>query len=314
MRPYCLTFVVIVAVVLAEPYAKRGGREAEAEARRRRSSSGGSSSHYSYPSSSGYSGNSAGNSHSYPSSTGLSGNSQKTTYQQSQQQHAYPSGTGLSGSGHTTYQQNQQHHTNTHNSYSKTEVHHHYHYSPPPRISYGSTYHPVYQASPPIYVYEYRNSGSRFDTLLTGLALYNLGRMSERHSHYDVNREYRTNPGEVCKLGISKHNGEYEETRIDFRLMTSFILESGTQPATTNHNVVSTNKSTTTVVEITNGTGNNGTSNTKVTTVTENKTVVNALEVKGPSISVTPDMKCFMIHISRDTSMTKRNVDCALLQ
>lgn len=202
-------------------------------------------------------GNTGYHSHSYPHSTGLSGNSRP--------QHSY----------HNT----QYHH--------KTEVHHHYHYSPPNHVTYGSVSHPVYQSQPPIYVYEYRNSGSRFDNLLAGLALYNLGRMSANHHHYDSNRDYRSPPGEICKLGISRPHGEYEETRIDCKLISSFIWEaetgrSGQQQQHVQTNTVTTTVNKTEVSEV----KENGTVTTSITV--ENKTVNDALQVKGPSIEVSP--------------------------
>ncbi|XP_041982477.1 uncharacterized protein LOC121735645 [Aricia agestis] len=227
---------------------------------------------------------------SYPSGHGLSGTSrgypygQGTSYNRgypSSNRAGYPPSGGLSGNGNT-----------------RTEIHHHHHhYSPPQHISYGSTYHPVYHGTPPVYVYQYRNSGSRFDTLLTGLALYNLGRMSAHQDSYRrYGSEYRSSPGEMCKLAISRRNGEYEETRVDCRLMSSFIWDAERESKTVStHTVVSQ-----TVI-------NNG-------TTVQNTTVVDALQVKGPSLQVTPGMDCFMIRISRDTSQLRRRVDCALLQ
>ncbi|XP_022822546.1 uncharacterized protein LOC111353681 [Spodoptera litura] len=245
---------------------------------------------HSYPHSTGYSGYGSGGSHTYPHSTGLSGNSN-------------------SGNVRQTY--TQQHNVN-HNSYvAHTEVYHHYNYNPPQQISYGSTYHPVYQGHPPVYVYEYRDSGSRFDNLLTGLALYNLGRSSEMHHHYDADRQYSGSPGEICKLGISKRTGEYEETRINCNLMSSFILEDVSVPHRNDQQQQHVVKNTTQVqvTQTVNGTGN---SSLTTVTVTSN-TVEDALKVKGPSITVTPGMTCYMIRIFRDSSFRKP-VDCGLLQ
>lgn len=250
----------------------------------------------------GYHGGSHGGSHHYPASTGLSGthshnygHSDGVSHSVSKQSATYPQSPGLSGNDHhTTY-------------VHKTEVHHHY--NPPQQINYGSGYHPVYQMSPPVYVYQYRDSGSRFDTLLTGLALYNLGRMSSSH-HSD--HHYSRTPGEVCKLGIRKNNGDYQETRIDCQLMSSFIWEEEKKKNSVVKNTVTITVNTTRVDNI-DSTNSNGTVVTSTTTV-QNKTVVDALEVKGPSIQVTPGMTCFMIRISRDTSILKKNVECGLLQ
>lgn len=252
----------------------------------------------------GYGRTSHGTSHSYPHSTGYSGSGTGGA-------HTYPVSTGHSGNNHVP-KQTVTHQQNT-NYVHKSEVHHHHHYSPPQQIGYGSHSYPVYQAPPPVYVYQYRDSGSRFDNLLTGLALYNLGRMSASHSHYDVNREYRGTPGEICKLGIRKSNGDYEETRVECRLMTSFIWDTSTQP----HNVDQHSErkiSTTTVVNVTHTTNNNGPNSDTSTVTVTNTTVVSALDSKGESIKVTPEMTCYLIRISRDTSMMKKDIPCALLQ
>ncbi|CAH0589158.1 unnamed protein product [Chrysodeixis includens] len=248
-----------------------------------------------------------GRSHSYPHSGGYSGYG--TGSGSPQNPHVYPPSTGLSGNTNTgsvrqTY--HQQHNTAQYNYSPRTQVHHHYHYQPPQQISYGSGYHPVYQGQPPVYVYEYRDSGSRFDTLLTGLALYNLGRSSHSH-HYDNDRPYTGVAGEVCKLGVSKRSGEYEETRIDCKLMSSFIFED--TPRSVQQQQVTTIKNTT----VTTTNVNNG--NSSVQTVTVNsETVVDALKAKGPSIAVTPGMTCYMIRIYRDSTTTRKPVECGLLQ
>lgn len=235
--------------------------------------------------------------HSYPHQpqTHLS---QAHGYPHATQSHNYPHTPGLSGNSHSQgYRYNQ-----------RTEIHHHYHYSPPQHISYGSAQHPVFQGQPPTYVYQYRDSGSRFDTLLTGLALYNLGRMSSNHDHYRDNnyhREYRGNPGEICKLVIDKTNGEYEETRIDCKLMSSFIWDAESKHEVQRNNIVT---KTVSVVQ-------NVTRDGNITVINiQNTTVVDALQVKGPSIVVKPEMACYMIRISRDSSQLKRKVDCSLLQ
>ncbi|XP_026321172.1 uncharacterized protein LOC113231197 [Hyposmocoma kahamanoa] len=254
-----------------------------------------------------------GHGHSYPPSPGLSGTHNHGSYvnaghtygghpNPSKTGASYPySETGLSGNGKSS--QGTQH--------KKTDVHHHYnyhyHYNPPQQINYGSTYHPVYHGAPPTYIYEYRDSGSRFDTLLTGLALYNLGRMSSGSYHHHYNSEYHGNPGEKCKFAIYKDNGDYEETRIDCKLMSSFIWEYEKTP----NSIESSKPVAVTNIENT-VTINNDSSVTRV----QNKTVVveDALKVKGPSILVAPGMRCYMIRISRDSSMMRKQVDCGLLQ
>lgn len=257
--------------------------------------------------------------HSYPSSQGLSGTHNHGAHINTGHSYSnhpsysghpnpgktdasYPhSATGLSGNGKPPQ--------STHNQ--RTDVHHHYnyhyHYNPPQQINYGSTYHPVYHGAPPTYIYEYRDSGSRFDTLLTGLALYNLGRMSPANNHYHQGSEYHGNPGEKCKFAIYKNNGDCEETRIDCKLMSSFIWEYERAPNSVDSSktVAVTNIDTTVTIN-----------NVSSVTTVQNKTVIveDALKVKGPSILVTPGMRCYMIRISRDSSMMRKQVDCGLLQ
>lgn len=230
-------------------------------------------------------GRGGGGGHHYPHSTGLSGASAAGN------RHSYPHSTGWSGHG-----------TNSYASYrQKTVVHNHY-YSPPRQMHYsGYSSHslPVYHGQPPVYVYQYRDSGSRFNTLLAGLALYNLGRMSSSGHHYDgYNRGYRSSPGEHCRLGIRRDNGDYEETRVDCQIMTSFIIDAETQPEQTVH-TIQTHQQVTSIT--TNG-----------TTVSQT-TVVDALESKGPPIHVTPKTQCYLIRVSSVTNM-KKTVPCGLLQ
>lgn len=245
-------------------------------------------SHHSYPHSSGYSGTSSGSAHTYPRQGGLSGNSNNYIYNR--------------------------HQSSTQNHYqSKTEVHHHHYYSPPPRITYGSVSYPVYHGSPPVYVYTYKDSGSRFDNLLTGLALYNLGRMSANNHHsYDnyhhSSREYSGTPGELCKLGVRQRNS-YEETRIDCKLMSSFIYSAG--PTATEQRASSSNTVITSVTNVTHYGINNSTS---VTVTVKNETLKEALNVKGPSLKVTPGMVCYMIRMYRGVTALQKEVECGVLE
>ncbi|CAG9788619.1 unnamed protein product [Diatraea saccharalis] len=284
-------------ILLTCPYYSFARRSSGSYGRSSHSSHGGGGTH-TYPASTGYSGTGSGGSHLYPSSTGLSGNSNYNS--------------------HVTKQTTTRQHDGSYHG-RKTEVHHHshqnYHYSPPPRVNYGSVSYPVYHAQPPVYVYQYRDSGSRFDNLLTGLALYNLGRMSANHDHYhhyDPDRRYVSAPGEMCKLGIRRKNGDYEETRVDCELMSSFIWD--TDPSTTRHNTVPKNTVSTTVTNMTKVQSGEPNSNNSITTITvTNTTVVDALQAKGQSIEVTQDMTCYMIRISRTSNM-KKEIKCGILQ
>ncbi|CAK1545232.1 unnamed protein product [Leptosia nina] len=291
-----------------------------------------------YPSSGGNHGYpSSGGSHSYPSSGG------SHTYPSSGGSHSYPAGKGLSGNSPST------------GAGHTTNIHNHYHYSPPQQIRYTPTHggapmsYPVYHGPPPTYVYQYKDSGSKYGTLLAGLALLNLGTLAGgayalSHSGHSSSN-YKPQPGEVCKFGIKKENGDYEETKIDCQLITSFIFEEEAKTQHGTNTTVVTNVTSVTTVNgpasemppvpqktlyemLPNGTlvpvnvtdahpmnasdATNNASSTTTITVT-NTTTVSALDVKGKPVDVTPGMQCYVMrHTS--TSNMKRSVPCRLLQ
>ncbi|KAJ8714949.1 hypothetical protein PYW08_004930 [Mythimna loreyi] len=185
---------------------------------------------------------------------------------------------GNSGNVQYTQQTNNQIKYVSQNNYSPKTV---IYYRPPQQIIYGHSQHPVYQGPLPPYVFEYQNSGSKYNNLLTGLALYNLGRYSKRnHGSYTP---YTSAFGEVCKLRISDR-GRYDETRINCDLMSSFILESSTGTAW----------------------------NSQFMTVTN---LEDALKIKGPPVEVTTSMNCSVIRTTLGSfSVMEKSVDCGLLQ
>lgn len=82
--------------------------------------------------------------------------------------------------------------------------------------------YPVYTGKTvPPYVYQYRLSYSKYRQLLTGLVLFNLAAISSNHSEY---KNYRPEPGEICKFGVRYENGKSDEMNIDCRTVTHFIL------------------------------------------------------------------------------------------
>lgn len=335
---------------------------------------------HSYPSSGGsHSYPSSGGTHSYPSSGNTGGSGYPSsggshTYPSSgNKQHGYPSSSGgLSGSGHGYPANRPTSHT--------TNVYNNYHYSPPAQISYTPrggvpVSYPVYRGTPPTYVYQYKDSGSKYGTLLAGLALMNLGTLgvaayaahqsSQNHGSSSYN-SYRPQPGEVCKFAIKKENGDYEETRIDCQIISSFILQDmqANSPSSAKNSTITTvtTVTNTTIVNNTNmvpsetttappvpgnvlyqmlpnGTlvpvnttgvnipgitpnvtqnatmpvSNGLTSSSVVTTTTTNTTVVNALDVKGKPVEVTPGMQCFVIRNTPSSTMRKA-VPCGVLQ
>ncbi|XP_026489606.2 uncharacterized protein LOC113396051 [Vanessa tameamea] len=280
--------------------------------------------------------------HTYPKSRGFSGHGRHQNRTFDRKAPFSKSGHQPSGGSHG-YPSPGRHTTN---------VHYHYNYNPPQQIRYTPKHggspvnYPVYHSPPPTYVYKYKDSGSKYGTLLAGLALYNLGTQSKSHSNYTPK------PGEICKFAIKKDNGDYEETKIDCNLISSFMYqeEAKTQSGGTNITVVTTVTNITTInapnnsdpspspvntnslyemlpngtlVPI-NATAANrttvdsnktadGTITSSVRITTTNTTVTNALDVKGKPINVTPGMQCFVISHSPVRHM-KKAVPCGLLQ
>lgn len=305
MRLYkCALLCALLALSIVEPIT---ARKSFGGSRHSYPKSGGLSggSHH-YPSSGGLSGGghgypSSGSSHGYPSSGGLSGGGRGYPSSGTNTgSHGYPASGGLSGSGSSNT-----HHTSSHgypagkavsgNTGHTTNIHNHYHYSPPQQISYAPHHgaapvsYPVYRGSPPTYVYQYKDSGSKYGTLLAGLALLNLGTLaagtayavSHSHSSGGSGQSYKAQPGEICKFGLKKDNGDYEETRIDCQLISSFILQeqAKTEHAATNTTVVTT---VTNVTTITNG-GSEATAPVNQTT-----TVVNPIYEMLPNGTLVP--------------------------
>ncbi|XP_072944056.1 uncharacterized protein [Epargyreus clarus] len=107
--------------------------------------------------------------------------------------------------------------------------HAHYSYHPPSEIHFlcrqchNFVSYPVYHGLPPTYVYKYRERGGRFGDLLTGLALYNLGRASM--DHWEYTHFYSLRQDEKCSLHVinGKH---FEETQIPCFIMSSFMERS----------------------------------------------------------------------------------------
>lgn len=377
IRQYkCALLCAILALSVLQPIAAKrsfGGGRSHSYPKSGGLSGGG----HHYPSSGGLSGGghgypSQGGSHSYPSQGGshtYPSQGGSHSYPSQGGSHNYPSSGGLSGSN--------THNTGSHgypagkvsgNTGGSTNVHYHYHYNPPKQITYAPSHgaapisYPVYRGAPPTYVYQYKDSGSKYGTLLAGLALLNLGTLAGTayavsHSHgHGGGSSYKTQPGEVCKFGIKKDNGDYEETRIDCQLISSFIFaeQAKTQSAANNTTITTTTFTNTTTVNMVNGvpqpapvnqtvsnpiyemlpngtlvpvnvTSTNTTANvtsgtpgnpmtSSVTMVTTtNTTTVNALDVKGSPIAVTPGMTCYVIRHTSSSNMRK-SVPCGLLQ
>lgn len=304
---------------------------------------------------------SSGGSHGYPPSGGLSGHGTGNKYPSSGSNqgsgglsgsgsHGYPSsGSGLSGAGHGYPQRPPS-----------------YQYNPPKQIVYTPTHgapvnYPVYRGQPPSYVYQYKDSGSKYGTLLAGLALMNLGTLglaayavhnSNQNHGGGGGNSYQATPGEVCKLGIRKENGDYEENKIDCQVISSFILSAEAEKKNNAHNTTVVTTTTVTNVTTVNGntnetdaahatqagtlfkmmpdgtlvpingttpvnvtTQNDSTNNsvTSVVTTTVTNTTTNALDVKGDPVKVTDGMKCIIIRTTPVSKMEK-TIPCSVLQ
>ncbi|XP_047528158.1 mucin-19-like isoform X3 [Vanessa atalanta] len=232
-----------------------------------------------YPPSSGLSGSGSG-SNIYPSSPGLSGSGSG--------RNNYPPSHGLSGVRVSGSQANPTnvatHHRpiSSSSDYSGSFIQKSKHRYPsanmnPPHSSvytnthggigsgYGYNSHNYYNsyASSPqhIYITEYRNSGSRYSDILTGLALYNLGRSHNQFNHHYYNDDYytrryystgsshpsneRTIDEAYCTLRI-KENNKLEVLKIPCEIVSTFTegskkLSPGTETKTvcvSNHTVI----------------------------------------------------------------------------
>ncbi|XP_049867517.1 uncharacterized protein LOC126367809 [Pectinophora gossypiella] len=303
----CALLCAILALSILEPIAARkgfgfsGGRSHSYP--KSGGLSGGHSGSHSYPSSGGglsggshgYPSSGTGSNHGYPSSGGLSGSGQRHpssghsypssggshTYPQSGGSHGYPSsGSGLSGNSRPS---------------GTTNVHHHYHYSPPQQISYvphrgaAPVSYPVYHGTPPTYVYQYKDSGSKYGTLLAGLALLNLGALAGTAyavSHANSGHSsYKPQPGEVCKFGVRRSNNDYEETRIDCQLITSFIFQ---EEAKTQAQAAHNSTTITTTTTVTNVTMMNNTNPVNPVSAPVNQTAVKVLYEMLPNGTLVP--------------------------
>ncbi|GBP14547.1 hypothetical protein EVAR_7813_1 [Eumeta japonica] len=315
-----------------------------------------------YPKSGGLSGGG----HAYPHSHGLSasgcGHNQQShsapLHINQSQSDNYPGSNGdisLSDSSHIYPSSDRISDNSTGHNSTINNVHHHYHYTPPQQIHYaprgGPAYsYPVYQSQPPTYVYEYRNSGSKYGTLLAGLSLLNLGLLMTSSFSNHQNRRYESQPGEICKLGIRKENGDYEETKINCEIISSFIwadedrrrtsaANPGLNSTSSTVTVTMTNTTTTTannnsfelndvpatlytmlpngtLVQV-NATQPNASVTSSVTTVTTTNTttVSDALDPKnnGPPVMVTDGTQCYVMRRT-STSNMRHTIPCALFQ
>lgn len=104
--------------------------------------------------------------------------------------------------------------------------HAHYSYHPPSYISFTCRYctspssYPVYHGLPPTYVYKYRESGNAVGDLLTGLALYNLGKSMAEQWHYS--HYYVPHHDEKCSMQVIDR-AYFQETTFPCFMMSSFI-------------------------------------------------------------------------------------------
>lgn len=167
-----------------------------------------------------------------------------------------------------------------------TARHAHFSYHPPIYIHYMCRYckaprtYPVYHSLLPAYVYKYRESGSRFSDLLTGLALYNLGRAASEHDHVYHKRSSQ----EQCSLHVVGHE-IFDETLIPCFMLSTFMETTSQQTNETPH-----------------------------LDITSSQIDVDPyVSSKGAPIPVTPDQECVLWH---NTTLTKgkHQIPCTLLK
>lgn len=165
-----------------------------------------------------------------------------------------------------------------------------YNYNPPGRLTYKcyscvtAASFPVYRGRPPVYVYRYRFSDNRYSDLVTGLALYNLGRSSESHVFH--HQHYAPRHEEKCSMQII-NRFTFEETSVPCYLLSTFV-----------NNTAGSSKNLTATIDITSTDINN---------------ISQWLNASGPLLDVTPQMKCVLW---RNLSVDKERheASCALLQ
>ncbi|CAB3255337.1 unnamed protein product [Arctia plantaginis] len=114
----------------------------------------------------------------------------------------------------------------SHGYHHVTSGHSHYRYYPPKQIHYtcrhclSTASYPVYRHQLPNYVYVYKESRGRNNQLLTGLAIYNLGR-----SHSGSGTRYSGYQREKCSLQVIE-NHYFEETEFPCFMISSFTESS----------------------------------------------------------------------------------------
>lgn len=182
--------------------------------------------------------------------------------------------------GHSSYHGSHGHHV--------TASHTHYTYHPPRHVMYtcrhcsSTEMYPVYRPMPPTYVYMYKESGSRYADILTGLSLYNLGRstsMGWARSH-----EYYAQPGERCSLQIIERS-HFEETEFPCFMISSFV-------------------------ESTVAKGNDS----RQVDISSSKIDVKPfLKDNGPALQVTNEQECVLWH-NLTMHKERNHVPCALLK
>ncbi|CAH0604846.1 unnamed protein product [Chrysodeixis includens] len=167
--------------------------------------------------------------------------------------------------------------------------HAHYTYHPPRYIAFtcrhctSAEIYPVYRLTPPAYVYAYKDSGSRYRDILTGLSLYNLGRAA--HIGWFHTHQYTVRPEERCSLQVIE-KAHFEEFEFPCFMISSFIETGGKKPS---------NK--TRLVDIASSQIN----------------VKPFIRDTGPPLEVTKDQECVLWH-NLTTQKERNHVPCALLK
>lgn len=178
--------------------------------------------------------------------------------------------------------------------------HTHYSYHPPNQIKFicrhcaNPAVYPVYHGAPPSYVYVYRESGTRYSALLTGLALYNLGRCCG--THHDAN-VYTPHREEKCSLQIIDRS-HFEETKFPCFMMSSFM-----EPNKTNMEILSQTKHNETEVQ----------KSDSFDILAAHVNVKPFLQGNGSELEVRRDQECVIWH-NLTLNQERHIVPCSLLE
>lgn len=176
-------------------------------------------------------------------------------------------------------------------NYHLSARHTHFSYHPPKYVNYMCRYcaapvaYPVYHAPLPSYVFKYRESRSRYGDLLTGLALYNLGRASSYDTPYNT-YYHKQSVAEECSMQVVDHL-RFEEIPVPCFMISTFLERAAAEPA--------------------------GPQLNQLDITSPQIDVHNFINATGEPLDVTSEQECIIWHNST-MSKERSKVPCALLK